>query len=96
MIEINGLTLRLNNKLILDDINLVIPSDRKTVIIGKSGCGKTMLMKTLVGLYHPQAGSIRIDGEETLCPEASERPLLLNKIAMLFQYAALLDSFTVF
>jgi phospholipid/cholesterol/gamma-HCH transport system ATP-binding protein len=95
MIELKQLNLLLNHKSILTDINLIIPDDCRTVIIGKSGCGKTMLVKTIIGLFTPQSGSITIDGEELQQHTHAERPIL-RKLAMLFQNAALLDSFTVY
>jgi phospholipid/cholesterol/gamma-HCH transport system ATP-binding protein len=96
MISIQNVNLSIGNKQILSDITVDIPDDRKTVIIGKSGCGKTMLMKTLEGLYVPQSGRIIIDGVEITGTAAKKRGEVFDKLAMLFQYAALLDSFTVY
>jgi phospholipid/cholesterol/gamma-HCH transport system ATP-binding protein len=96
MISIKRVNLTINNKQILSDITVDIPDDRKTVIIGKSGCGKTMLMKTLEGLYVPQSGNIFIDGTEITGTAARKRGEVFDKVAMVFQYAALLDSFTVY
>jgi phospholipid/cholesterol/gamma-HCH transport system ATP-binding protein len=96
MIEFNKVTLQLNRKQILSDISAVIPDDCKTVIIGKSGCGKTVFMKTLEGLYRPQSGMISIDSETAISTNIPKRPEVLSKVAMVFQNAALLDSFTVY
>jgi phospholipid/cholesterol/gamma-HCH transport system ATP-binding protein len=96
MINISHVNLKINHKEILKDITINIPDDRKTIIIGKSGCGKTMLMKTLEGLHRPQSGTIKIDGIEITPKTYTQRGDVFDKIAMLFQYAALLDSFTVF
>jgi phospholipid/cholesterol/gamma-HCH transport system ATP-binding protein len=97
MIEITNLSLWLNKRPILSDISLNISDTAKTVIIGKSGCGKTMLMKTLIGLYIPHSGTVCIDGV-LANPDiaAGHKKPQAPKLAMLFQNAALLDSFTVF
>ncbi len=96
MIEITDLSLRINRKTILKDINLVIPDNTMTAVLGKSGCGKTMLMKCIIGLHKPTSGTIRIDGDEALSGHYAKRSMVYDKIAMLFQNAALLDSFTVY
>jgi phospholipid/cholesterol/gamma-HCH transport system ATP-binding protein len=96
MIEFIDVTLTLNRKTILSSISVSIPDTDKTVLIGKSGCGKTMLIKTLEGLYRPDSGRIIIDGEELNVHGLHKRNPLLQKIAMLFQNAAMLDSFTVY
>jgi phospholipid/cholesterol/gamma-HCH transport system ATP-binding protein len=96
MIEFTDISLSIGTKQILSNITVTIPDNCMTVIIGKSGCGKTMFMKTLEGLYQPQAGSIAIDGEIISVHQMQQRPEVLNKVAMVFQNAALLDSFTIF
>lgn len=96
MIEFNNVNLSLSRKLLLSDISVTIPDTCKTVIIGKSGCGKTMFMKTLEGLFRPQSGTISIDVVAISNIGKHNRPEVLKKVAMVFQYAALLDSFTVF
>lgn len=96
MIDFIHVNLTINKKPILTDISMSIPENTKTVIIGKSGCGKTMLMKTLEGLYRPQSGSIIVDDIEILNSDIHKRLPILDKTAMVFQNAALLDSFTVF
>lgn len=96
MIEIKNINLRLGSKDILSDITLTIPDDCRTVIIGKSGCGKTVLMKTIAGLYRTQSGSIAIDDFVITETNLSRRHSVFDKLAMVFQYAALLDSFSVY
>ena len=96
MIEFNNISLYLNKKPILAEVSVTIPDNCMTVIIGKSGCGKTMFMKTLEGLYQPQSGAIVIDGEIAISASIHHRPEILSRVAMLFQNAALLDSFTIF
>jgi len=95
MIEFHNVSLSINHKLILNEITLTIPDHVTTTVIGKSGCGKTMLMKTLEGLYNPQKGSIFIDNVEITPDKIKNRSDIFDKVAMVFQNAALLDSFTV-
>lgn len=96
MINFKEVNLKLGKKDILREVTLQIPDNCQTVIIGKSGCGKTVLMKTMEGLFRPQSGSINIDGIDIFKQTVHERHFIFNTIAMVFQYAALLDSFTVF
>jgi phospholipid/cholesterol/gamma-HCH transport system ATP-binding protein len=96
MIIFENVNLTINRKKILTDISVEIPDDCKTIIIGKSGCGKTMLMKTLEGLYIPQTGNVTIDGTVITSIDQKKRSEVFDKVAMVFQYAALLDSFTVY
>ncbi len=93
-IEIRGLTKSFDEKKVLQGVDLDIPAGKTTVIIGKSGCGKSLLLKHVLGLMKPDAGTIRIDGAaigDTM--EAQYKTRL--KFGMLFQGAALFDSMTV-
>ena len=65
------------------------------VIIGGSGTGKSVFVKCILGLLHPEAGSIRIDGIETVGMRRADRAGLMRKFGMLFQGAALFDSLSV-
>jgi phospholipid/cholesterol/gamma-HCH transport system ATP-binding protein len=65
------------------------------VIIGGSGTGKSVLIKCILGLLRPDAGSIRIDGVETVGMRAADRETLMRKFGMLFQGGALFDSLRV-
>ena len=70
------------------------PRGESLVIIGGSGTGKSVLIKCILGLLHPEAGSIRIDGVETVGLRHAARERLLQKFGMLFQGSALFDSLT--
>jgi len=82
-------------KKVLDGLNLTVNPGESLVIIGGSGSGKSVTLKCILGLIHPDEGSIQIDGVETTHYHASERGALMNRFGMLFQGAALFDSLRV-
>lgn len=95
MIEVRNLKKRLGDHDVLDGVSLCIETGESVVVIGRSGCGKSVLLKHLIGLLQPDAGEVLIDGVEI--SRMSERQLLMvrSKFGMLFQGAALFDSMTV-
>jgi phospholipid/cholesterol/gamma-HCH transport system ATP-binding protein len=95
MIEVRGLSKSFGDVPILDDVTFRVESGESVVIIGRSGGGKSVLLKHLIGLLMPDRGQVLIDGEN-LCG-LNERQLLKirTKFGMLFQSAALFDSMTV-
>jgi phospholipid/cholesterol/gamma-HCH transport system ATP-binding protein len=95
MIEVRSLTRRFGANPILEDVNFRIEKGESVVIIGRSGGGKSVLLKHLVGLLKPNRGQVLIDGEDIV--PLNERGLLKvrRKFGMLFQGAALFDSLTV-
>jgi phospholipid/cholesterol/gamma-HCH transport system ATP-binding protein len=80
---------------VLRDINLSIPRGQTLAIIGESGCGKTVLLKTIIGLQRPTRGAVYFDGRNLA--ELNERELTNQRIrfGFLFQQAALFDSMTI-
>ena len=95
MIRIRGLRKRLGGKQVLDGIDLDIESGQTVVVLGPSGTGKSVLLKHIIGLMQPDAGSIEVDGEEVVGRSEPELNLIRRKFGMLFQGAALFDSMTV-
>jgi phospholipid/cholesterol/gamma-HCH transport system ATP-binding protein len=95
MIEVNHLEKNFGSMVILDDVSFQVETGESVVIIGRSGGGKSVLLKHIIGLLKPDAGQVLIDGEN-LCG-LDERQLLRvrHKFGMLFQGAALFDSMTV-
>jgi len=95
MIEVHGLTKRFGAQTVLDGLDFTIKSGESVAIIGRSGVGKSVLVKHLAVLMKPDEGEVRIDGID-LVP-LSERQLLSirSRFGMLFQGAALFDSLTV-
>jgi phospholipid/cholesterol/gamma-HCH transport system ATP-binding protein len=94
-IAVRGLEKSFGPKRVLDGIDIDCGVGESLVIIGGSGTGKSVFIKCILGLLHPEAGSIRIDGVETVGARRSERARLTSKFGMLFQGAALFDSLRV-
>ena len=92
MIEITGLHKAFGSKHVLRGVDLEVPKGESMVIIGGSGTGKSVLLKCVLGLIHPDEGKIRVGGENA---EKAERDAFLARFGMLFQGAALFDSLTV-
>ena len=95
MIEARELQKGFGSQPVLNGVNLRIETGEALVIIGRSGGGKSVLLKLLIGLIRPDAGDVLVDGESVA--RMSERDLLRvrSKFGMLFQSAALFDSMTV-
>jgi len=95
MIEVRGLRKSFGPSQVLDGVDLRIEKGESVVIIGRSGGGKSVLLKHLIGLLQPDAGDVLIEGSDIA--RMSERELLRvrRKFGMLFQGAALFDSLTV-
>lgn len=95
VIKVVDLHKSFNSQKVLDGINLEIERGKITVIIGKSGGGKSVLMKHLIGLLKPDSGEIWIDGVEITHLKERELNKVRRKFGMLFQEAALFDSMNV-
>jgi phospholipid/cholesterol/gamma-HCH transport system ATP-binding protein len=94
-IAIQGLDKSFGRKRVLDGIDLAVSAGESLVVIGGSGVGKSVLIKCVLGLMRADAGSIRIDGEETVGLRRKARERLMHKFGMLFQGSALFDSLRV-
>jgi phospholipid/cholesterol/gamma-HCH transport system ATP-binding protein len=95
MIEIVNLTKSFNEHRVLDNVNLKIDKGQTCVIIGRSGCGKSVLLKHIVGILKPDAGKIFMDGQEITVFTDKELDIMRMKIGMVFQGGALFDSMNV-
>lgn len=95
LLEVRGLHVKFGRQQVLRDINLEIPRGQTVVVIGESGCGKTVLLKTLINLVKPTQGEVLFDGQNLA--KLSERELTAQRIrfGFVFQNAALFDSMTV-
>ncbi len=94
-IRIRGLHKSFGDKVVLDGLDLDVGVGESVVVIGGSGTGKSVMLKCILGLLLPEAGSIEVDGEEVVGLRGRERDRVLRKFGMLFQNAALFDSLPV-
>lgn len=95
MIEAKNIVKSFDGKVILHDISAKFEAGKTNLIIGQSGSGKTILMKSLVGLVRPESGNVIYDGRDLLKFTGKDLTALRSEIGMLFQGSALFDSMTV-
>ena len=95
MIEVKNITKSFDGKTILHDVSATFYTGKTNLIIGQSGSGKTVLMKSIVGLVTPEQGEILYDGRDFLKMDSRQVKDLRKEIGMLFQGSALFDSETV-
>ena len=95
MIEISGLHKSLAGHKVLNGVHLKIEKGKTCVIIGRSGCGKSVLLKHIVGILKPDKGKVLIDGKDVGSLAEEELNALRLKIGLVFQGGALFDSMTV-
>jgi phospholipid/cholesterol/gamma-HCH transport system ATP-binding protein len=94
-ISLRGVTKSFGPKKVLQGIDLDVAQGESMVVIGGSGTGKSVLLKCILGLMRPDAGSIRIDDQETVALADGGRADVMRKFGMLFQGGALFDSLRV-
>jgi phospholipid/cholesterol/gamma-HCH transport system ATP-binding protein len=94
-IELTDLKKSFGPKHVLNGVTLSVPKGHSLVVIGGSGTGKSVMLKCILGLLHPDSGSIRIAGEEVVGLKGKARDAYLSRFGMLFQGAALFDSLSV-
>ncbi|HUG42564.1 MAG TPA: ABC transporter ATP-binding protein [Longimicrobiales bacterium] len=94
-IVMEGVSKAFGSKVVLDGVDLEVPEGNTLAVIGGSGVGKSVLLKTIVGLLEPDAGRVVVDGE--VVTELSREALyeLRRRVGYVFQFAALFDSMTV-
>ena len=95
MIEIKELAKSFDGHVVLNGVHLTIPTGQTTVIIGRSGCGKSVLLKHLIGLFKPDRVTISVDHVEITKLSGRSLDKIRKRFGMLFQGAALFDSMTV-
>jgi phospholipid/cholesterol/gamma-HCH transport system ATP-binding protein len=96
MIEVKNLYKSFDEREVLRDINILFEAGKTNLIIGRSGSGKTVLLKNLVGLMRPTSGQILYDGRDLTRMRTAEVKELRQEVGMIFQGSALFDSMTVF
>jgi phospholipid/cholesterol/gamma-HCH transport system ATP-binding protein len=94
-IKMTGVHKAFGRKVVLDGLDLEVGVGESLVVIGGSGSGKSVTIKSILGLIKPDRGSIEVDGEEVTRLDSEGRERVNRKFGMLFQGAALFDSLTV-
>lgn len=95
MIEVRNVSKTFGTQQVLRGVSLDIGRGEAVVIIGRSGGGKSILLKHLIGLLQPDSGTVRVDGEDITAMDERNLLRVRRKYGMLFQMAALFDSLTV-
>ncbi|MEO1251056.1 MAG: ATP-binding cassette domain-containing protein [Pseudomonadota bacterium] len=94
-IEVRGLKKSFGSNHVLRGIDIEVKKGHSLVIIGGSGSGKSVLLKSILGIVRPDAGAVMIDGRNVAKHTAADRRFVVNRSGMLFQGAALFDSLKV-
>jgi len=95
LVEVRQLGVSFDNRVVLQGITLEVRRGETLAIIGESGCGKTVLLKSLIGLIQGQAGTVHFDGVDLCQTTSAELAHLRTRTGFVFQGAALFDSLTV-
>jgi len=95
MIEITNISKSFGNDIVLNDLNMTVKTGETKVVIGRSGVGKSVLLKNIIGLLRPDKGSIKINGTEVTDLSEKEYNKLRMEMGMVFQGGALFDSMNV-
>jgi len=94
-VVLRGLHRSFGSQIVLDGIDLTVQSGETLAVLGRSGTGKSVLLKLIIGLQKPDSGSIRIHGQEITLLALDAMNEIRKKMGFLFQHAALYDSLTV-
>jgi len=95
VLQVNDLSVQFGQQTVLRDISLDIPAGQTLVVLGESGCGKTVLLKTMIGLVRPSRGEVRFEGRPLSTMRERDLAHLRTKYGFVFQGAALFDSMTI-
>lgn len=95
MIEVKNISKAFGERQVVNDVSFVFEPGKTNLIIGESGCGKTTILKLMVGLHQVDKGEVLFDGQNFPALKEQEKQLIRTKIGMLFQGGALFDSQTL-
>ena len=94
-IKLDNVKKAFGNKVVLDGITLDVPTGKSMVIIGGSGTGKSVMLKSILGLITPDSGIVEVDGIDAINMTSNQRDDMMSKFGMLFQGGALFDSMKI-
>jgi phospholipid/cholesterol/gamma-HCH transport system ATP-binding protein len=95
LIRLERVEVRFGRQNVLRDVSLAVPRGQTLAVIGESGCGKTVLLKTIIGLLRPREGEVFFDGQNLATLRERELTRQRTRFGFLFQQAALFDSMTI-
>lgn len=95
IISVENMTAAYGETVVVDNISFKVKKGEVLVILGGSGCGKTTVMRQMIGLYTPVSGKILIDGDDMVTAEGKRRIDILRKIGVMYQLGALFGSLTL-
>lgn len=95
LIDLRGLNVTFGRQRVLRDINLSIPRGQTVAVIGESGCGKTVMLKSMIGLVRPTSGTVTFDGLDINQLDDQKLTRERSRFGFVFQNAALFDSLTI-
>lgn len=95
MINVSNISKSFANNLVIDDVSVSFEKSKTNLIIGRSGSGKTVLMKICIGLYEPDSGSVNFDGRPFSNTKEKNKMIIRKEMGVLFQGGALFDSMNV-
>jgi phospholipid/cholesterol/gamma-HCH transport system ATP-binding protein len=95
LVEVQNVSVRFGRQTVLRNISLTVPRGQTLVLLGESGCGKTVLLKTIIGLVKPTSGRVLFDGRDLTTLSDREVADLRTRFGFVFQQAALFDSMTI-
>jgi phospholipid/cholesterol/gamma-HCH transport system ATP-binding protein len=94
-VELRHVSKAFGDRRVLDDVSLVVPAGRAVCILGRSGTGKSVTLKHIVGLLQPDAGQVLVEGEDITQLRGTDLARVRKRVGLLFQHAALFDSISV-
>jgi phospholipid/cholesterol/gamma-HCH transport system ATP-binding protein len=96
IVELNGIGMEFRHGPVLRDVSIAVPRGQTLCVIGESGCGKTVLLKLMIGLLRPTRGTVRFDNHDLSRLDSYELNQVRLRFGFLFQMAALFDSLSIY
>jgi phospholipid/cholesterol/gamma-HCH transport system ATP-binding protein len=95
IIKVENMTARYGDRLVLDSLSFNVKRGEIFVILGGSGCGKSTMLKHMIGLYHPSSGDIKIGETSVVTSTGAERDAVIRRFGVMYQSGALFGSMTL-